>query len=91
MAILLLGHHFNLIANFYGTLKYSNIYISNYQSIKKLKEGVKEYMNKYNFKIFHSSIRYKQPMNYCLDFSIHYRGIKPLFIYNLNRLFHITI
>jgi putative transposase len=56
-----------MIERFFRTLKYSNIYISDYQSIKELKEGVKEYMNKYNFKRFHSSIGYKQPMNYYLE------------------------
>ena len=56
-----------MIERFFRTLKYSNIYISDYQSIKELKEGVKEYINKYNFKRFHSSIGYKQPMNYYLE------------------------
>lgn len=56
-----------MIERFFRTLKYSNIYISDYQSIKELKEGVKEYMHKYNFKRFHSSIGYRQPMNYYLE------------------------
>ena len=44
------------------------IYISDYQSIKELKKGVKNYIHKYNFKRFHSSIGYKKPMNYYLEF-----------------------
>ena len=55
------------IERFFRTLKYSDIYISDYQSIKELKEGVKAYINKYNFKRFHSSINNQQPMNYYLE------------------------
>ena len=46
------------IERFFRTLKHSNIYISDYQTIKELKEGVKAYIHKYNFKRFHSSINY---------------------------------
>ena len=57
-----------VIERFFRTLKHSNIYISDYQSIKELKEGVKTYIHKYNFKRFHSSIGYKKPMNMYLEF-----------------------
>ena len=56
------------IERFFRTLKYTNIYISDYQTIKELKEGVKNWMHKYNFKRFHSSINYKKPMNVYLDY-----------------------
>jgi len=56
-----------MIERFFRTLKHSNIYISDYQSIKELKQGVKEYIHKYNFKRFHSSIGYQRPMNYYLE------------------------
>jgi len=46
------------IERFFRTLKHSNIYISDYQTIKELKEGVKAYIHKYNFNRFHSSINY---------------------------------
>ena len=49
-------------------VKYGNIYISDYQSIKELKEGVKAYIHKYNFKRFHSSIGYQKPMNMYLEY-----------------------
>ncbi len=55
-----------MIERFFRTLKHSNIYISDYQSIKELKEGIKQFMHKYNFKRFHSSIGYQKPMNYYL-------------------------
>ena len=35
------------IERFFRTLKYNNIYISDYQTIKELKEGVKNWMYKY--------------------------------------------
>jgi len=54
------------IERFFRTLKHGNIYISDYKSISELKEGVKNYIYKYNFERFHSSIGYKQPMNYYL-------------------------
>ena len=57
-----------IIERFFRTLKQSNIYISDYQTIKELKEGVKEFIYKYNFKRFHSSLNYKKPMNVYLDF-----------------------
>jgi len=55
------------IERFFRTLKYNNIYISDYQTIKELKEGVKNWMYKYNFTRFHSSIDYEKPMNLYLN------------------------
>jgi len=57
-----------VIERFFRTLKHGNIYISDYQSIKELKEGVKAYIYKYNFKRFHSSLGYKKPMNMYLEY-----------------------
>lgn len=56
-----------IIERFFRTLKHNNIYISDYQSIKDLKQGVSEYIYKYNFKRFHSSLKYKKPMNVYLE------------------------
>jgi len=57
-----------IIERFFRTLKQSNIYISDYQTIKELKEGIKAFMYKYNFKRFHSSLNYQKPMNVYLGF-----------------------
>jgi len=57
-----------IIERFFRTLKQSNIYISDYQTIKELKEGIKTFMYKYNFKRFHSSLNYQKPMNVYLGF-----------------------
>ena len=55
------------IERFFRTLKYGNIYISDYKSISELKEGIKSYIHKYNFKRFHSALNYQKPMNVYLD------------------------
>ncbi len=57
-----------IIERFFRTLKQSNIYISDYQTIKELKEGIKTFIHKYNFKRFHSSLNYQKPMNVYLGF-----------------------
>ena len=57
-----------IIERFFRTLKQSDIYISDYQTIKELKEGIKVFIQKYNFKRFHSSLNYQKPMNIYLDF-----------------------
>ena len=55
------------IERFFRTLKYGDIYISDYGSIKELKQGVANYIYKYNFKRFHSAIGYKRPMNHYME------------------------
>ena len=56
-----------VIERFFRTLKHNNIYINDYKTIKELKDGVKAYIHKYNFKRFHSSINYNKPMNLYLE------------------------
>jgi transposase-like protein len=51
-----------MIEGFFRTLKHNNIYINDYKTIKELKYGIAEYIHKYNFKRFHSSIDYQKPM-----------------------------
>ena len=55
------------IERFFRTLKYGNIYINDYQTIKQLKEGVNKYMHKYNYLRYHSSIGYNKPMDVFLE------------------------
>lgn len=55
------------IERFFRTLKYGNIYINDYKSVSELKEGVKNYIYKYNFKRFHSALNYQKPMNVYLS------------------------
>ncbi len=56
------------IERFFRTLKYGCIYISNFTTIEELKNGINDYMHKYNFKRFHSSIGYQKPMNVYLEY-----------------------
>ena len=55
------------IERFFRTLKYGNIYINDYQTIKQLKEGISKYMHKYNHLRHHSSIGYNKPMDVFLQ------------------------
>lgn len=55
------------IERFFRTLKYENIYISDYQSIKELKEDISKYIHFYNFNRFHSALGYNKPMNVYLS------------------------
>ena len=55
------------IERFFRTLKYENIYITDYQSIKELKEGIGKYIHFYNFNRFHSALGYNKPMNVYLN------------------------
>lgn len=51
------------IERFFRTLKYDCIFINDFKNVKELKEGISEYMNKYNYRRFHSSIGYQKPMD----------------------------
>ena len=50
------------IERFFRTLKYDEIYINDYYSIKELRAGIDRYMNFYNFNRFHSALKYQKPM-----------------------------
>ncbi|MBD3796075.1 MAG: DDE-type integrase/transposase/recombinase [Epsilonproteobacteria bacterium] len=56
-----------VIERFFRTLKHSNIYISDYRTIKELKIEIANYIHKYNFKRFHSLINYQKPMKFYLE------------------------
>ena len=55
------------IERFFRTLKYENIYITDYQSIKELKTGISTYIHFYNHNRFHSALGYQKPMNVYLN------------------------
>lgn len=64
-----------VIERFFRTLKYNCIFINDHQNIRELKEGIDNYINKYNYQRFHSSIGYKKPMNVYLDYIQNYEQI----------------
>jgi putative transposase len=55
-----------MIERFFRTLKYEDIYLKRYSSIKELKFGVAKYMTFYNHKRRHSSLKKQTPYSvYC--------------------------
>ncbi len=50
-----------IIERFFRTLKYEDIYLNRYSSIKELKQGVERYMTFYNHKRKHSSLAKQTP------------------------------
>ena len=51
------------IERFWRSAKCERIYLNEYNSIKELKEDVKEYIEFYNHRRFHETLKYKKPMN----------------------------
>jgi putative transposase len=49
------------IERFWRSLKYENVYLNDYQSIKEARRGIAEYMNSYNSDRLHSAIGYETP------------------------------
>ena len=44
-----------------GALKYEWLYLNDYQEVRELKLGLREYMKFYNEQRLHSSLRYRTP------------------------------
>lgn len=51
------------IERLWRSAKYENIYIQEYKIIRELKEGVQEYIEFYNHKRFHQTLKCKKPMD----------------------------
>lgn len=50
------------VERFWRTLKYEEVYLKSYESIKDCKESIKEYLNSYNNERIHQSLGYKTPV-----------------------------
>jgi putative transposase len=50
------------IERFWRSAKVERIYLNEYNTIKELKEDVNDYMEFYNHKRFHETLKYKKPM-----------------------------
>jgi len=55
------------IERFFRTLKYEKVYIKEYENVKELKRGIKNFMDYNNNKRFHSSLGYKKLMDVYLQ------------------------
>jgi len=49
------------IERFWRSIKYENIFINDYESVNKLRDGIDRYMKFYNADRFHQSLDYKTP------------------------------
>ena len=52
-----------VIERFWRSAKVERIYLNEYNTIKELKEDVTDYMQFYNNRRFHETLKYKKPMN----------------------------
>ena len=50
------------IERFWRSAKVERIYLNEYNSIKKLRDDVRDYMEFYNYRRFHETLDYKKPM-----------------------------
>jgi len=55
------------IERFWRSAKVERIYLNEYNTIKELKEDVSDYMEFYNYRRFHETLKYKKPMNVYFD------------------------
>lgn len=49
------------VERLWRTVKYESIYLNNFESVKELYEGLREYFNFYNYHRIHQSLGYKTP------------------------------
>jgi putative transposase len=52
-----------IIERFFRTLKYEEVYVKEYENVKALKEGIRTFIEFYNFNRLHSALKYDRPMN----------------------------
>jgi len=55
------------IERFWRSAKVERIYLNEYNSIKELKEDVRDYIEFYNYRRFHETLNYKKPMESYLN------------------------
>jgi len=68
------------IERFWRTIKYEDIYLNEYETMKELRAGIKKYMNLYNRKRLHSAIDYQTPNEAYFKWvnDLNYNGTKVL-------------
>ena len=55
------------IERFWRSAKVEKIYLNEYEKVSILKSDVKDYMEFYNYRRFHETLKYKKPMSVYLD------------------------
>ncbi len=55
------------IERFWRSAKVEKIYLNEYDRVSVLRSDVKDYMEFYNYRRFHETLKYKKPMNVYLD------------------------
>ena len=55
------------IERFWRSAKVERIYLNEYNSIKELKDDIRDYMEFYNYRRFHETLEYKKPMSTYLN------------------------
>jgi len=68
------------IERFWRSIKYEEVYLNEYKSIKELQKAIAKYMDSYNKKRLHSTIGYKTPneIYYQADNNLDTKGVKLL-------------
>lgn len=56
-----------IIERFWRSLKYEDVYLSDYQSIQEVKSGIKVYMEFYNLRRLHATLDYRVPFQVYLS------------------------
>jgi putative transposase len=55
------------IERFWRSAKVEKIYLNEYDKVSVLRNDVNDYMEFYNYRRFHETLKYKKPMNVYLD------------------------
>ena len=55
------------IERFWRSAKVEKIYLNEYDRVSTLKNDVADYMEFYNYRRFHKTLKYKKPMNVYFD------------------------
>jgi putative transposase len=68
------------IERFWRSIKYEEVYLNEYSTIKELQKAIANYMDSYNKKRLHSSLSYKTPneVYYQADNNLVSKGVKLL-------------
>lgn len=64
-----------IIESFFRTLKYENVFLKRYETMRDLKLGIDKYIKFYNTQSYHSALDYQTPDNVYFNESIEVKHI----------------